>query len=353
MNYVLNRSTRCYLTEDGLVINTPDIGFLLISEGIDEYLELLNIFNNPTSYDNAYNLLNQSFYVSSKNFDELIEFSKKNNILKIHTNSIQEEENFTNYHIQKYDRQIKSFLSITGVDLDKAIEMQKKIQNSKIVVIGVGGTGSYLALSLASIGVEKLVIVDKDEIELSNTSRQVLYDESDIGEMKINVAEKKLKKYNKNLEVYKYSRYITELNDFDFLEEHKDADLIILCADTPRGKIQDLMDEAANKLSIPWFAYGPYHHSKVVMGPLFIPGKTKTYSELFPPSLVIEDPRTETINENFYAAIVDPFNGLASKMAAVEVLKFLTGYAPVSILEKRFIIDTDNWKIEEREYQCN
>lgn len=350
MIYELNKSVRCNLTDEGLVLNIPDAGFLMIKEGIDEYLELLKIFNTPTSYEDAYDSLNQSYYVSSKNFDETIEFSKENNILKKSVGEIVKDEDFTDYHIQKYDRQIRSFLSISGVDMNQAVEMQKKIQNSKVVVIGVGGTGSYMALSLASIGVEKLVIVDKDDIELSNTSRQVLYNESDVGEMKIDVAEKKLKQYNKNLEVFKYSRYITDASDFDFLEEHQDADLVILCADTPREKIQDLMDDAALKYSLPWFVYGPYFHSKVAMGPMFIPGETRSYKELFPSDFIIEDSRTESLNENFYAAIVDPFNGLASKMAAVEVLKFLTGYAPVKLLEKRLVLDTDNWTITESSF---
>ena len=134
------------------------------------------------------------------------------------------------------------------------------------------------------------------------------------------------------------------------MQEHKDAKLIILCADTPRGKIQHMVDKVAYNLDIPWLALGPYGHSKAFLGPLFLPKQTKSYSEIFSEADVIEDDRIIEINNNFKASIIAPFNGLVAKMATVEVLKFLTGYAPVSIINTRLIVNTDTWLIEERKY---
>lgn len=346
MNYMLNRLAIFSLTENGLIISVPGIGFKVMVEGINEYLRFVDVFNYPISYKDAYIILNQANDVSEKHFEEMFSFSNENNILKKSFEYIEDDKEFTNYHLEKYSRQIRSFLSLPGMDFEKAVEIQKKIQKSKIIIIGLGGTGSHLALSLAMIGVEHLVIVDNDIVELSNTSRQILYDESNLGEKKLSVAEKKLKKYNKNLKIDKYECLIKKPTDLQFLYDHKDADLLVLCADTPRGEIEYFIDEISKEISIPWLSYGPFHHSKISIGPLFIPKITKSYSELFSPNMVKKDLRTEKINKNFYSAILDPFNGLASKIAVIEILKFLTDYATVSVLEKKIVIDTDNWEIK-------
>lgn len=347
MNYILNKLLRCELTDEGLVLGTPGKDFIMISDGIDEYLTFLNAFKDPTDYETAYDIVNQQNYVTPKQFDEIMDFSKENNIVKI-AEEIIIEKDYSEYHAEKYSRQIQSFASLPEIELSDAVKMQKKIQKSKVIIIGLGGTGGYLALSLAMMGVEKLVIVDKDDIELSNTARQVLYDESDIGKSKIEVAEQKLKKFNKNLSVYKYEEYIMEAEDLSFLNEHADADLIVLCADTPRKTIQYIIDEAAHSLSIPWFCYGPFQHSKVKIGPLIVPRETKSYREIYPTDIFKEDSRTESINENMQSAIIDPFNGLASKIASIEVLKILTNYKRVGIINKVIEVNTDDWTIEKR-----
>ena len=84
---------------------------------------------------------------------------------------------------QKFSKQIilKKF-GISG---------QKKISNSKVLVIGVGGLGSPLAIYLARLGVGTIGIVDNDKIELSNLNRQIIYDTSEIGKYKIDIAKKK------------------------------------------------------------------------------------------------------------------------------------------------------------------
>lgn len=64
--------------------------------------------------------------------------------------------------------------------------------------------------------------------------------------------------------------------------------------------------------------------------------------------MVKNDCRTEIINENFIASIIDPFNGIAAKMASIEILKYITGYHMNSIEQKRILLDTDDWIIEKR-----
>lgn len=105
---------------------------------------------------------------------------------------------------QKFSKQIilKKF-GISG---------QKKILNSKVLVIGVGGLGSPLAIYLARLGVGTIGIVDNDKIELSNLNRQIIYDTSEIGKYKIDIAKKKIKTINKKTKIKAFKLRIKRNN---------------------------------------------------------------------------------------------------------------------------------------------
>jgi len=74
------------------------------------------------------------------------------------------------------------------------ISGQKKIKNSKVLIIGMGGLGCPLLTYLAAAGVKNIGIVDYDKVELSNLNRQTLFNSADIGKFKVNQAKIKIKK---------------------------------------------------------------------------------------------------------------------------------------------------------------
>ena len=73
----------------------------------------------------------------------------------------------TKKQIDRYSRQI--VLKKVGVI------GQKKILNSKVLIIGAGGLGSPIAIYLAALGVGNIGIVDKDKVEISNLNRQIIF----------------------------------------------------------------------------------------------------------------------------------------------------------------------------------
>ena len=81
------------------------------------------------------------------------------------------------------------------------IEGQQKINDSKMLIIGMGGLGSPTALYLAAAGVGHIVIADFDQVELSNLQRQIIHSTSDIGNDKVNSAKAKLLELNPNITV--------------------------------------------------------------------------------------------------------------------------------------------------------
>jgi len=78
---------------------------------------------------------------------------------------------------------------------------QKKILNSKVLIIGMGGLGCPAAEFLTRSGVGMLGIVDHDLVSLSNIHRQSLYDVKDLNKSKVRIAKKKLKNINSKTKV--------------------------------------------------------------------------------------------------------------------------------------------------------
>lgn len=349
MRYVLNNSTMCkYTKENELIMTVPGKDVMTVTEGQEILCDLFEIFLTPHTYEESFELINLKHYIDRIHFMEYFSFFRENNLLK-EVGNFDCDSELTEYHLKKYDRQISSFGSLPGVEFDDARTIQKKICDSCVCVIGIGGTGSHLALTLASIGVEKLILIDFDKIEMSNTSRQVLYTEQDIGKYKVDVAKQRLQQYNSRLDVITYNVHITSEDDLAFLDKHN-INLVILCADTPRGKIQYFVDNATQKRKIPWFLYGPYQPSQIMVGPYIVPGKTKSYAELFPLVFTEDNDSVKRINSNYVAAICDPYNGLASQFAAIEVLKILSGTRESALINRRYYIDTDIWNLETVDY---
>ena len=90
------------------------------------------------------------------------------------------------------------------------ISGQKRIFNSKILIVGMGGLGCPLLTYLAASGVGSIGIVDYDKVELSNLNRQTLFSNSDIGKFKVNQAKLKVNKINKKIAIKSFIKKINK-----------------------------------------------------------------------------------------------------------------------------------------------
>ena len=127
---------------------------------------------------------------------------------------------FSKQHIDRYSRQIiLKKIGIVG---------QKKILKSKVLIVGAGGLGSPIAIYLAALGIGKIGIVDKDKVEISNLSRQIIFNTEDISKKKSLSAIKKLKKINPELKLKSYDKNLNEKNidkiakNFDLIVDGSD-----------------------------------------------------------------------------------------------------------------------------------
>ena len=83
---------------------------------------------------------------------------------------------------------------------------QKKIINSKVLIVGAGGLGCPISDLLARSGIGLLGVIDFDKVSLSNIHRQTLYTTKDIGKFKVKVLKKKLNLINKEVNVKIYNK---------------------------------------------------------------------------------------------------------------------------------------------------
>ena len=114
--------------------------------------------------------------------------------------------------VERFSRQI--------VLKDIGASGQKKIIQSKVLIIGMGGLGCPVAEFLARAGVGTLGIIDYDNVDLSNIHRQSLYNVSDIKKSKVLVAKKKLKKINSKTNIICHKIRIDKNNLTKIIKEY-------------------------------------------------------------------------------------------------------------------------------------
>ena len=120
---------------------------------------------------------------------------------------------------------------------------QKKIINSKVLIIGAGGLGCPVADLLARSGVGEIGIMDYDKVSLSNIHRQTLYTAKDVNKFKVDVVKKRLNLINKYIKINTYNRKASEKNLNNIINKY---DIIVDGSDNFKTKF--LLNKYALKL---------------------------------------------------------------------------------------------------------
>lgn len=109
------------------------------------------------------------------------------------------------------------------------------IQNKKVLILGLGGVGSYVCESLVRSGVENLIIVDNDIIDITNLNRQLMTNHNNIGMSKVDVWYERIKSINPNCNVKIIKQFIDKDN-IECLFEEK-IDYFVDACDTVDTKV--------------------------------------------------------------------------------------------------------------------
>lgn len=105
---------------------------------------------------------------------------------------------------------------------------QLALANSRVLIVGLGGLGSPVAMYLAAAGVGQLDLADFDQVDLSNLQRQIAHTETSIGLLKVDSAEQSVKALNSNINVHCYRDALT---DEALLKAVSKADVVVDCTD--------------------------------------------------------------------------------------------------------------------------
>src|SRR2546425_1214803 len=118
----------------------------------------------------------------------------------------------TKEQMERYSRQ--TILEEVG------LQGQRKLLDSKVLVVGAGGLGSPVAIYLAAAGVGTLGIVDGDRVDLSNLHRQIMHFTHDIGRPKTQSARRTLEDLNPDVTVIPHQTVLTSENAFEIISDY-------------------------------------------------------------------------------------------------------------------------------------
>ncbi len=122
----------------------------------------------------------------------------------------------------------------------------EKLHSAKVAVFGIGGVGSFVVEGLARAGIENFVLVDNDEVSLTNLNRQIIATHKTIGKTKVEVAKERILDINPNAKVEMHKEFFMPESD-EIID--KSIDYVVDCVDTVTAKIEIII--RANKYNIP------------------------------------------------------------------------------------------------------
>ena len=239
---------------------------------------------------------------------------------------------FTKKQIDRYSRQI--ILKKVG------IVGQKRLLKSSVLIIGAGGLGSPIAIYLAALGIGKIGIVDKDDVEISNLARQIIFTTSDVKKSKSSVAINKLKKNNPDIKLQSFNKNLT-MQNINLIA--KNFDLIIDGSDNFRTRF--LVNDYCLK------------NNKILISGAInkFDGQVYTFNFLKKKSpclrcFIPKMPHNSDVDNCEYEGVLGPLAGMIGTIQANEVVKEILGIGSSLC---GYILIVDSLKLTFRKVKLN
>lgn len=196
-------------------------------------------------------------------------------------------------------------------------EGQARLAATKVLIVGVGGLGSPIALYLAGAGVGTLGLVDDDVVSLSNLPRQVLYTEEEVGDLKAVCASMRLAALNREVVINAYPGRLNAQNAHELIEQY---DIVVDGCDNFTTRY--VIDDVCAALGKP-YVYGAINGFEGQVSVFHYGEVKKSYRDLYP-------------DEKEMMGMPSPSKGVAGVTPAVtgsieatEVLKIICGFGEV------------------------
>lgn len=212
-------------------------------------------------------------------------------------------------------------------------EGQAKLKQAKVLLVGVGGLGSPIALYLTGAGVGTLGLIDDDKVSISNLQRQILYNEAEVGFSKAEQAHERLQALNSEIQIESYPFRLTPDNAEEIIGAY---DMVVDGCDnfSTRYLINDTCLKM-NKI----YVYGAIRAFDGQVSVFNYPGGHSNYRSLFPDEeeiLTMPHPPKGVIG-------VTP--GIVGCVEATEVIKIIVGFGEI-LSDKLWTIDLKSMRTE-------
>ncbi|MDR1828383.1 MAG: HesA/MoeB/ThiF family protein [Methylobacteriaceae bacterium] len=212
---------------------------------------------------------------------------------------------FTEERLSRYSRHI--------LLKDIGIKGQQKLAKGRVLIVGVGGLGSPVALYLAAAGVGVIGIADADVVDLSNLQRQIIHFTPDVGKPKVVSAARKIAELNPDVTVVPHEEFLTAENAAAIIRNY---DFVVDGTDSFPAKY--LINDACV------FERKPFSHGGILrfngQTMTVIPHETACYRCVFP-----TPPPKGVVPTCAEAGVLGAIAGMLGTIQAAETLKFLTG----------------------------
>lgn len=218
-------------------------------------------------------------------------------------------------------------------------EGQKKLRDSKVLVVGAGGLGSPVCMYLTAAGVGTVGIADFDKVDESNLQRQILYREEDVGKVKVLAAKKNLESMNSKVEVRIFEEGLTKENAKRIISQF---DVIVDATDNFYARY--LISDTCMALGKPDIYGAICEFSGQVT--VFEPGGPCLRC------LNPEQPKTLEMPDSESFGVIGVLPGLVGCIQASEALKWILGIGR-GLTNRMLFIDTKTMETEEMELPKN
>lgn len=178
-------------------------------------------------------------------------------------------------------------------------EGQKKLEKAKVLIVGVGATGSLISLSLKRAGVKNLTVMDHDVVDVTNVHRQILFNEEDLGKPKAQIIGEKLR-----------VKWVNKRFDGNVNEKFD-----VVMDGTDNFETRRLIDEYSQRFKVPWVFCSAIRGEGMVTT---FNGSNYVFNNVFK-----NKQTTEKCSEE---GIINAAAFLAASVASGECQKLLTGF---------------------------
>lgn len=193
-------------------------------------------------------------------------------------------------------------------------EGQAKLRRARVLLVGVGGLGSPVALYLTGAGIGTLGIMDDDVVSLTNLHRQVLYGESILDKPKAHEAHKRLHDLNSEVVIEEYPYRLTRENAADIVQGY---DMVVDGCDNFATRF--LIDDACAAAGIPYI-YAAVRGFEAQVSVFNYGPSPRRYRDLFP------DEEATLGMPHPGKAVVGMAPAVAGSVMACQVLAIVCGF---------------------------